>query len=550
MPKLIIYKEDARKKLKEGVDALANAVGVTLGPLGKNVGLDKGWGAPTVTHDGVTVAKEVELADKFANMGAKLVLQAATKTNDAAGDGTTTATVLAQALVDSGLKNIVAGANPMLLRRGLEKGVEVVVKEIEGMATKITTSDERAKVATISAQDEKIGKTIADAMDKVGAEGVITVQDGKGIHDEVETKAGMNFENGYVSAYFATDTDKMVAEIEEPYILVTDKKISTINDLVPMLENLVKVTQSLVIIADDVDGQALATLVLNKLRGTLKILAVKAPGFGDRRKAMLQDIAAVTGANVISEELGRKLDSVKIEDLGQAAKVISTKDDTTIVGGKGQKSGVDARVSQIKNELEKTTSDYDKEKLQERLAKLVGGVAIINVGAATESEMKERKYRYEDAVNATKAAVEEGIVPGGGIALLKARKALNNLKLEGEEALGAKIIYEALEVPFRKIVTNGGVEAGKILGEIEANLAKNMGYNVMTGQMVDMVAEGIIDPAKVTKNAIQNAVSATITILTTDALIADKPKEESESGHSHGAGMPGMGGMGMDGMDY
>lgn len=550
MSKKIIYKIDARNKLKEGVDALANAVGVTLGPLGKNVALDKGYGAPTVTHDGVTVAKEVELKDKFANMGAKLVLQAASKTNDVAGDGTTTATVLAQALVDDGLKNVVAGTNPMFIRRGLEKAVKEVVTEIEKMATKINSKEEKARVATISAQDDKIGQLIADAMDAVGNDGVITVQDGKSMVDEWENKSGMNFDNGYLSPYFVTDADKMIAEIDDAYILITDKKISTINDLVPMLENLLKVATSLVIIADDIDGQALTTLVVNKLKGTIKVLAVKAPGFGDRRKAMLQDIAAVTGGKVISDELGRKLDTVTVEDLGQASLVKSSKDDTTIVGGKGNKKDIDARTNQIRSELDKSTSDYDKEKLQERLAKLVGGVAIINVGAATEAEMKERKYRFEDAVNATKAAVEEGIVPGGGVALLKARKVLEKLKLDGEEQIGVNILHKALERPFRKILMNAGLEAGKLIGEVESKLEKNMGYNVLTGKMVDMVASGIIDPAKVTKNAVANAVSVAITIITTDALIADEPKDEKEEGHMHGGGMPGMGGMGMDGMDY
>jgi len=543
MAKQIVYNQDARAKLKEGVDALANAVASTMGPLGKNVGLDKEWGGPTVTHDGVTVSKEVELKDKFANMGAKLVLQAATKTNDVAGDGTTTATVLAQSMINEGLKNVAAGANPMLIRRGLEEAVKKVVKSIEEMSEPISTSEERQEVATISAQDKEIGKTIAKAMDKVGADGVITVEDGKGLYDELEVKEGMNFDSGYLSPYFVTDVDKMTAVIDDPHILITDKKISTVNDLVPMLEKIVKQTQNLVIIAEDIDGQALATLVVNKMRGSLKILALKAPGFGDRRKAMLQDIAAVTGGQVISEELGKKLESVELEDLGKASKVISTKEDTTIVGGKGNKSDIDARVVQIRNEIENTTSDYDKEKLEERLAKLVGGVAIINVGAATETQMKERKYRFEDAVNATKAATEEGIVPGGGVTLLKARESLKDMKLDGDEYLGVSILQRALEEPFRRIVENAGLEPGKIIGEVEGKLDKNYGYDVLKREVVDMVKAGIVDPAKVSKNAVANAVSVTINIVTTNALIAEEPKEEQEPAAAPGGGMGGMGGM-------
>jgi len=427
MAKKIIYNQEARNKLKAGVDALANAVGATMGPLGRNVGLSKEWGAPNVTHDGVTVAKEIDLKDKFENMGAKLVLEAATKTNDAAGDGTTTATVIAQALVDAGLRNVAAGANPMFIRRGLEKAAKEITKAIADMAKPIKTKEERAQVATNSAQDEKIGQIIAEAMEKVGPDGVITVEEGRGLEMELETKEGMNFNSGYMSSYFVTDPEKMIAEIEDAHILITDKKISNIQDLVPMLENLVKVTQNLVIIAEDVEGQALATLVVNKMRGTLKVLALKAPGFGDRRKAMLEDISVVTGGKVITEDVGRKLDSVTIEDLGRADKVISTKDDTTIIGGKGLKEDIKHREIQIRQELEKSTSDYDREKLQERLAKLIGGVAIISVGAATEAEMKEKKYRVEDAKNATQAAVSEGVVPGGGVALLKARKVLEKL---------------------------------------------------------------------------------------------------------------------------
>lgn len=539
MSKKIIYNEEARMKLKAGVDALANAVGATMGPLGRNVALDKDWGAPNVTHDGVTVAKEVELKDKFENMGAKLVLEAATKTNDAAGDGTTTATVLAQALVEAGLRNVAAGANPMLVKKGLEKASREVTSAIREMAKPIKTKEEKAQVATNSAQDEEIGIRIAEAMDKVGDDGVITVEEGKGLEMEVETKKGMNFDNGYLSAYFITDPEKLVAEIEDPHILITDKKISNIQELVPMLEKLVKVTQSLVIIAEDIEGQALATLVLNKMRGTLKVLAVKAPGFGDRRKAMLEDIAVVTGGKVISDELGRKLESVDIEDLGRADKVISTKDDTTIVGGNGKKSEIQHRIDQIRKEIDNTTSNYDKEKLMERLAKLSGGVGIIRVGGATEAEMKEKKYRVEDAVNATQAAVAEGIVPGGGITLLKARTVLETLTLEGDEQVGVRVLYEALEKPFRKILSNAGVEPGQYIKEIEKKLDKNVGFNVLTGEIGDLIKAGVIDPVKVTRSAVENAVSAAVTILTTDALIAEEPEPKGPPEPPMG-GMPGM----------
>ena len=543
MSKKIIYDQDARNKLKAGVDALANAVGATMGPLGRNVGISKDWGSPNITHDGVTVAKEIDLKDKFENMGAKLVLEAATKTNDAAGDGTTTATVLAQALVESGLRNVAAGANPMFIRRGLEKAAKEITKAIADMAKPIKTKEERAQVATNSAQDETIGQIIAEAMEKVGPDGVITVEEGRGLDMELTTKEGMNFDSGYMSSYFVTDPEKMISEIEDAHILITDKKISNIQDLVPMLENLVKVTQNLVIIAEDVEGQALATLVVNKMRGTLKVLAVKAPGFGDRRKAMLEDIAVVTGGRVITEDVGRKLDSVAIEDLGKADKVVSTKDDTTIIGGKGSKEDIKNRETQIRQELEKSTSDYDKEKLQERLAKLIGGVAIISVGAATEAEMKEKKYRVEDAKNATQAAVSEGVVPGGGVALLKARKSLNQDALEGDEKIGSKILFEALEAPFRKIVSNAGLEPGTYIKEVQENLDKNLGLNVLTGKIDDLVSAGIIDPAKVTRTAVENAVSVTISIITTDALIADEPEEKPEAPGMPQGGMGGMPGM-------
>ncbi|PJA41229.1 chaperonin GroEL, partial [candidate division WWE3 bacterium CG_4_9_14_3_um_filter_34_6] len=472
--------------------------------------------------------------------GAKLVLEAATKTNDVAGDGTTTATVVAQALVNAGLQNVAAGANPMFIRRGLEKASKEITKEIKEMSKQIKTKEERAQVATNSAQDEQIGKIIADAMEIVGPDGVITVEEGRSLEMELNTKKGMNFDNGYLSPYFVTDPEKMISEIEDAYILITDKKISNIADLVPMLENLVKVTQNIVIIAEDIDGQALATLVVNKLRGSLKVLAIKAPGFGDRRKAMLEDIAIVTGGTVISEETGRKLDSVTVEDLGRADKVVSSKDDTTIIGGKGEKSAIQNREKQIRKELDETTSDYDKEKLQERLAKLIGGVAIISVGAATETEMKEKKYRVEDAVNATQAAVAEGVVPGGGVALLKARRVLEKMTLEGDEKLGAKILFEALETPFRKIVENAGLEPGKYMKEVEESLSKNIGLNVLTGEITDMVEAGVIDPAKVTRSAVENAVSITISIITTNALVADDPDEKPEQPAMPQGGMPGM----------
>lgn len=547
--KMVIYGDQARAKLKLGVDKLAKAVVVTLGPKGGNVGLDKSWGAPQVVHDGVTVAKEIELEDKFENMGAQLVKEASQKTNDKAGDGTTTATLLAQALVDEGLKNVSAGANAMILRKGLEKGAEVVVEELRKLAKPISTKEEKAQVAKISAQNDEIGNMIAEAMEKVGPNGVITVDESKGFDMELEYKEGMQFDKGYASAYFVTNPEKMEAVIEDPYILVTDAKISNLQELLPMLENFVKVSKNLVLIADDVDGEALAVLVVNKIKGTFNALAVKAPGFGDRRKALLEDIAVLTGATLISEELGRKLDSVVLTDLGRAERVISDKDTTIIVGGRGTPEDVKKRISLIEKQIDQSTSDYDKEKLHERLAKLSGGVAVINVGAASETELKEKKLRVEDAVNATKAAVEEGIVPGGGVALLNAREALNNLQLTGEEATGVKVLYAALDKPVRAIVTNAGEDAGKVLGEIQ-RLAKekgpNLGFNVLTMQYVDMVKEGIVDPAKVTRSALQNAVSVANMILTTECLVAEAPKHEDKS-----AGMnPGMGGMGgMGGME-
>lgn len=539
MSKQLLYADEARKKLKAGVDKLADAVTTTLGPKGRNVGLSKKYGAPAITHDGVTVAKEIELADPFENMGAQMVQEAAEKTNEVAGDGTTTATLLAQAIVNEGIKNVTAGANPMVIKRGLEKGTEAVVAEIKKIAKEIHTKEERAQIATISAGDVEIGNMIANALEKVGDTGVVTVEEGKGLKMEVEYKEGMMLDKGYASAYFITDTSRMEAAIENPKILITDQKIASIQDILPLLENLVKTTKNLVIIADEVEGEALATLVVNKLRGTFNALAIKAPGFGDRRKEMLTDIATLTGAKVISEELGRKLDSATVDDLGSAEKVIATKDDAVIIGGKGSKNAIEARTDQIRKEIEESDSDFDKEKLQERLAKLTGGVAVISVGAATEVELKEKKARVEDAVNATKAGIEEGIVPGGGVALLKARRALGKLKLEGDEKVGADILEKALERPVRKIVENAGVDSGWIIRELEKK-EDNIGFDVNDMEFSDMVQKGIIDPAKVARSALQNAVSVATMILTTEALVADNPEDKKDMP------MPGAGGMGMD----
>jgi chaperonin GroEL len=546
--KQILYGDQARKKLKDGIDKLAKAVATTLGPKGRNVALDKSWGAAQVVHDGVTVAKEIELTDKFENMGAQLVKQAAEKTNDTAGDGTTTATVLTQAIVEEGLRNVSAGANPMMIRGGLEKGLEAVVTELKRLSKPITTQEEKAQVATISAQNKEIGELIAQAMEKVGKDGVITVEESKGLQLELEYKEGMQFDKGFASPYFVTNPDKMEAEIEDPYILITDTKITSIQDLLPLLEGFVKVSKNLVIIADDIEGEALATLVVNKIRGTFSALAIKAPGFGDRRKALLEDIAILTGATVISEEVGRKLDSAKVEDLGRADRVKADKENTTVVGGRGDKKKIHDRIAQIQMELNKSESNYDKEKFQERLAKLSGGVAVLQVGAATETELKEKKLRVEDAVNATRAAVEEGIVPGGGVALLKARKVLENLRLEGEEAVGVKILHAALENPIRIIIQNAGADAGRVLGELERLQNEkgdiNLGFNVLTMKYEDMVKSGIIDPAKVTRSALQNAVSVAIMVLTTECLVAEAPKKEEPAAGGMPGGMGGMGGMG------
>jgi len=530
--KQLVFSEEARRHLKVGVDTLANAVKTTLGPKGRNVALDKKWGAPTITHDGVTVAKEIELEEPFENMGAQLLKEAATKTNDVAGDGTTTATVLAQTIVNEGLKNVAAGANPMLLKRGIEKATAAVVEAIKGQAKELKTKEEIAHVAAISANDKEIGELIAEVMDKVGKDGVITVEESKGLEFETEYVEGMQFDRGYISPYFITDPEAMEAVLEEPYILIHDKKISAANDLVPLLEKLVQVgKRDLLIIAEDVDGEALATLVLNKLRGVLNCLAVKAPGFGDRRKAMLQDIAILTGGQVITEEMGRKLDSVQISDLGRADKVVATKEETTIVGGKGDDEQIKGRINQIKSEIEITTSDYDREKLQERLAKLAGGVAIIRVGAGTEVELKEKKHRVEDALSATRAAVEEGIVPGGGVALLNATSALDEVETEfGDEATGVAIVRRALEEPMRQLAENAGYDGAVIVREVlrQQKEQKNeqVGFDVLREQYVDMVEEGIIDPAKVTRSAVENAASIAAMILTTEALITEIPEEE------------------------
>lgn len=541
--KQLKFGDDARQSLVLGVNTLAKAVITTLGPKGRNVAIDKKWGAPSVIHDGVSVAKEIELADPFANMGAQLVKQAADKTNDAAGDGTTTATSLAAAIVNHGMKNIAAGANPMALKRGIDKGVETLVEEIKKMAKPIKGNEEIAQVATISAGDEEIGKKIAEALAKVGNDGVVTVEEGRGLNIEIDYTEGMEFDKGYASAYFVTNPAQMEAEIANPYILITDKKISSIQDLLPFLENFVKVSKNLVIIADDVEGEALATLVVNKLRGGFNVLAVKAPGFGDRRKAMLADIAILTGGQVISEDTGRTFEGIKIEDLGRADKVWADKDNTRIISGKGDPAALKARVSQIREEMKKTTSDFDREKLEERLAKLSGGVAVINVGAATEVELNDRKERVKDAVGATKAAVEEGIVPGGEITLIRASKALDALKLEGEEKIGVATLKEAVQQPFRWLLRNAGMDDGYYLKLVADSKEADFGVNVATGETGSMFKFGIIDPAKVTRSALQNAASVGTMILTTEALVTELPeKKETPQG---GAGAAGMGGMGM-----
>lgn len=543
MAKQLVFEEDARRNLKQGIDALADAVKTTLGPKGRNVALDKKWGSPTVTHDGVTVAKEIELEDPFQNMGAQLLKEAATKTNDIAGDGTTTATVLAQSIVTEGLRNVTAGANPMLLKRGIEASCDAIVTSLKSMATPVAGPEEIAQVASNSAADNQIGELIAEVMDKVGKDGVITVEESKGLQFETEYVEGMQLDRGYLSPYFVTNNERMEAELDSPYLLITDKKISSAQDIVPLLEKLVQVgKRELVVIAEDVDGEALATLVLNKLRGMFNAMAVKAPGFGDRRKAMLRDIAILTNGQVISEEVGRTLESTQLSDLGQADKVISTKDATTIVGGHGETEAIQGRIEEIRAEIENSTSDYDSEKLQERLAKLAGGVAILRVGAATETELKYRKTRVEDALSATRAAVEEGVVPGGGVALINSVPALANLDLDDDAAIGTKILSRALEEPMRMIANNAGLDGAVVIEKVRglhSDGKANIGYDVIQNDYVDMMEAGLADPVKVTRSAVENASSIAAMILTTAALITDIPEEEKPMP----AGDPSMGGM-------
>lgn len=539
MAKDLLFREDARKKLETGVNTLADAVKITLGPKGRNVVIEKSYGSPTITNDGVTIAREIELEDPFENLGAQLVKEVATKTNDVAGDGTTTGTVLAQAIVREGLKNVAAGANPIFIKRGIEEAVNAVVAEIRATAKPVETRDSISQVASISAGDTNIGDLIADAMEKVGKDGVITVEESNTIGTTLDVVEGMQFDRGYVSHYMVTDTDRMEAVMDDPYILITDRKISAIADILPVLEKTMQVGKPLLIIAEDVEAEALATLVLNKLRGTLNVVAVKAPGFGDRRKAMLDDIAVVTGGQLVSEEVGLKLENTTIDMLGQARQVIVTKEDTTVVDGRGSSEAIAARIQQIRTEIEDTTSDYDVEKLQERLAKLSGGVAVIQVGAPTETELKEKKHRIEDALSATRAAVEEGIVAGGGTMLIDSLGALDNLELSGDEATGVAIVRRALEEPLKMIASNAGVE-GAIVVEKVKNLPKGVGFDVLTEEYVDMVEKGIIDPAMVTRSALQNAASIGAMILTTEVLIVDQPAEEPAM---PAGGMGGMGGM-------
>ncbi|MEU8227472.1 chaperonin GroEL [Kribbella sp. NPDC048915] len=539
MPKLISFDEEARRGLERGMNTLADAVKVTLGPKGRNVVLEKKWGAPTITNDGVSIAKEIELEDPYEKIGAELVKEVAKKTDDVAGDGTTTATVLAQALVREGLRNVAAGANPMSLKKGIEKATEAVSEQLLKLAKDVETREQIASTASISAADTQVGQIIAEAMDKVGKEGVITVEESNTFGLELELTEGMRFDKGYISPYFVTDTERMEAVLDDPYILVVNSKIGSIKDLVPVLEKVMQTGKPLAIIAEDVEGEALATLVVNKIKGTFKAVAVKAPGFGDRRKAMLVDIAVLTGGEVISEEVGLKLDSVDLELLGQARKIVVTKDETTIVEGSGDADQITGRVNQIRAEIEKSDSDYDREKLQERLAKLAGGVAVIKVGAATEVELKERKHRIEDAVRNAKAAVEEGIVAGGGVALLQASvAAFEKLELEGDEATGAQIVRQAVEAPLKQIAVNAGLEGGVVVEKVR-NLEPGHGLNAATGEYVDLIATGIIDPAKVTRSALQNAASIAALFLTTEAVIADKPEKAAAAP----GGAPDMGGM-------
>lgn len=539
MGKIIKFNEDARKSLEVGVDTLADAVKITLGPKGRNVVLDRGFGAPMITNDGVTIAKEIELKDPIENLGAQIVKEVATKSNDVAGDGTTTATVLAQALIKEGLKMVASGANPVFIRRGMEVASKKVIEELTKRAKKVESNEEIAQVGAISAGDVEIGQLIAQAMEKVGESGVITVEEARSLDTTLEVVEGMQFDNGYLSPYMVSDSERMVVEMDNPFILITDKKIANMKELLPVLEKTVETGRPMLIIAEDVEGEALATLVVNKLRGTLNVAAVKAPAFGDRRKAMLQDIAILTGGEVISEEKGIKLENADINLLGQAKKVRITKDNTVIVDGLGAKEEIQARVGQIKNAIAETTSDYDKEKLQERLAKLSGGVAVIKVGAATETEMKERKLRIEDALNATKAAVEEGIVPGGGTILIQIAKDIEDFKLEGEEGLGVEIVKKALSAPLRQIIINAGIDAGVVIEKVR-NSENGIGFDAAKEEYVDMVKAGIIDPAKVTRSAIQNAVSVSSVLLTTEVAVGNEKEEAPAGGMPGGMGMPGM----------
>lgn len=553
MAKQLLFADEARQSLSRGVNILARAVVTTLGPRGRNVALDKKWGAPDVVHDGVSVAKEIELENPFENMGAQLVKEAASKTNDVAGDGTTTSTLLTQSMVNLGLKNITAGSNPMILKRGIEQAVTQVISQIKKMSKKVPLTDDEAvtQVATISAADSGIGSMIAEAIKTVGKDGVVTVEEGKGLQMEIEHKEGMEFDKGYASPYFVTDSEKMTAEIEDAYILITDQKISAVSDLLPFLEKFVKISKSLVIIADEVEGEALATLVVNKLRGTFNALVVKAPGFGDRRKEMLEDIAILTGGHVVSEELGKKIEHIDTDVLGRADKVWADKENCRVIGGKGTTSAIKARVAQIRREMESSTSDFDREKLQERLAKLAGGVAVINVGAATEVEMKEKKERVNDAVAATKAALEEGIVAGGGVALLKTRKALLTLKEKmsfEEEKVGVEIVYKALAQPISMIAKNSGVDAGWVLRRVEDSDKADFGFDSLTLEFGSLFKKGIVDPAKVVRTALENAASVAIMILTTEALVTDLPEKNPQAGGAMPTMPGGMGGMG--GGDY
>jgi chaperonin GroEL len=529
MAKQLLFDEEARHALRRGIDALADAVKITLGPKGRNVVLDKKFGAPTITNDGVTIAKDIELDEPFENIGAQLAKEVASKTNDIAGDGTTTATVLAQSIVQEGLKNVAAGANPMGLKRGLEIATSHIATAIKDTATPVTTREQMAQVASISANEAAVGELIGEVMEKVGKDGVVTVEESKGINTETEYVEGMNFDRGYISPYFVTNPERMEAVVDDPYILITDKKISAVNDIVPLLEKLLQITKNFVIIADDVDGEALATLAVNKLRGTLNVLAVKAPGFGDRRKDNLGDLATLTGGQVISDELGRKLDGVTPQDLGRARKIIATKEETTVIEGKGDPKAIENRVQQVRVIMDEAKSDWDKEKAQERLGKLAGSVAVIKVGAATEVELKERKHRVEDALSATRAAVEEGIVPGGGVAFINALPKLEELKLDGDEATGASILRRALEEPLRRIAINAGQDGSVIVQEVR-NLPKGQGYDAARGEFGDMLQKGIIDPAKVTRSALENATSIAAMVLTTNCLVTDIPEQQNTPG--------------------